>query len=233
MAESQQNPGSGALVLLSGGLDSATTLYLARSKHSAITGLSFDYGQRHRIELDRAAEIARVAGIEHHLIKLDASVFVGTSLVDRSMAVPEERSDEAMATGIPSTYVPGRNILFLSFALSYAEGHGLGSIYIGANAVDYSGYPDCRPEFFEAFQAMANAGTRAGQEGHPVRVETPLIRLTKAEIIRIGTDLGVDYSLTSSCYQPDDEGRPCQKCDSCQLRLRGFQQAGLIDPLTA
>lgn len=223
----------GVVVLLSGGLDSATTLYLARSRGYRIHALSFSYGQRHSIELESARKVAAAAGVEEHrIISLDTSVFRNSALVE-DMEMPMDRDEATMASEIPVTYVPGRNILFLSFALSYCESRDLRRIFIGANAVDYSGYPDCRPEFIQSFQEMAALGTRAGVEGRPVQIEAPLIALKKSQIIQLGLELGLDYSLTSSCYQPDDRGHPCGHCDSCRLRAMGFEQAGLADPLTA
>lgn len=227
------DPANGVVVLLSGGLDSATTLHLALSRNHLVHAISFDYGQRHKIELDSARRIAASAGVEHHVLSVDTSLFRNSALTDASMQMPEDRDESAMSSEIPVTYVPGRNILFLSFAVSYCESRGFSRIFIGANAVDYSGYPDCRPDFIRAFQSMVQLGTKAGVEGHPIRIETPLIDLKKSEIIALGMKLGVDYSLTSSCYQPDSEGKPCGRCDSCRLRALGFHEAGYSDPLTA
>ncbi|MCB1137421.1 MAG: 7-cyano-7-deazaguanine synthase QueC [Leptospiraceae bacterium] len=224
---------NGVVVLLSGGLDSATTLHLALAKEYLVHAISFDYGQRHRIELESARRIAASAGVEHHVLSVDTSLFQNSALTDVSMQMPEDRDESAMSSEIPVTYVPGRNILFLSFAVSYCESRGFSRIFIGANAVDYSGYPDCRPDFIGAFQHMVELGTKAGVEGKPIHIETPLIDLKKSEIIALGMKLGVDYSLTSSCYQPDAKGKPCGRCDSCRLRALGFQEAGYIDPLTA
>lgn len=217
-----------ALVLLSGGLDSTTVLYGAIRDGYNVHAVSFDYRQRHRIELERAREIARDAGcISHHMINIDPGVFQGTALVGGEVAVPENRPIDH---SIPVTYVPGRNILFLSYCLSLAESLHINTIFIGVNALDYSGYPDCRPEFIDAYQKMANLGTRQGVEGKGIEIKTPLIHLSKAEIIKLGIDLKVDYSKTLSCYQPDQSGNSCGVCDSCQLRRDGFAAAGIIDP---
>lgn len=230
----RSEPGGKCVVLLSGGLDSATTLYYAKSLNYDVHALSFDYGQRHSIELRSANKLARAAEVSaHSTISVDTGIFQTSALTDVSIEIPQDRSEQSMSSSIPVTYVPGRNILFLSFGLSYCESHGLDAIFIGANAVDYSGYPDCRPDFIKAFQDMATIGTRAGDEGRPIRIEAPLIEMTKAEIISMGTKLGVDYSLTSSCYQPSEAGKPCGRCDSCLLRAQGFSVAGLKDPLTA
>ena len=219
----------GAVVLLSGGLDSATVLYLAREKGYALHALSFDYGQRHKIELEYAGRIAAAAGCESHRIaKIDSDMFHGTALVHDEIDVPENRNiDES----IPVTYVPARNMLFLAHAVSLAESIQSRHIFIGANALDYSGYPDCRSDFFKSFETAANLGTKAGMEGNPFTIETPIVSLTKAQIIKEGIRLGVDYSSTTSCYNPDQNGRPCLKCDSCHLRLKGFEEAGTADPL--
>lgn len=215
-----------AVVLLSGGLDSATTLALAHSQGYACYALSFDYGQRHRAELDAASEIARDAGVvEHRVLRLDLGQFGGSALTDTRIAVPT-----TPVAGIPVTYVPARNTVFLSFALGWAEVLGARHIFIGVNAVDYSGYPDCRPEFIQAFQTLANLATRAGVEGETIRIHTPLIDLSKADIIRAGVRLGVDYGKTISCYQADATGRACGVCDSCRLRAAGFRAAGIADP---
>lgn len=215
-----------AVVLLSGGLDSATVLAIARQEGFACHAISFDYGQRHRVELAAAARMAAAQNtVQHRTIKIDLAQFGGSALTDSSIAVPESPSD-----GIPVTYVPARNIIFLSLALAYAETHAAADIFIGVNAIDYSGYPDCRPEFIESFTRTANLATRAGVEGDTLRIHTPLIRLSKADIIRTGVGLGVDYSLTISCYQPDEQGRACGVCDSCRLRKKGFADAGVADP---
>lgn len=215
-----------AVVLLSGGLDSATTLAIAREAGDRCHALSIRYGQRHDAELEAAARIAaRLGAAEHRVVSIDLGTFGGSALTDRRIAVPE-----TPAEGIPPTYVPARNTVFLSLALAWAEVLGAERIYIGVNAVDYSGYPDCRPEFIRAFQALAGLATKAGVEGRPVAIETPLLRLSKGEIIRRGTTLGVDYALTVSCYQADGAGRACGRCDACRLRRAGFEAAGLPDP---
>lgn len=215
-----------AVVLVSGGLDSATVLAMARGQGFACYALSFDYGQRHRCELAAAARVARsLGGMEHRIFPLDLRQFGGSALTDDTIAVPD-----APGEGIPVTYVPARNTVFLSLALAWAEVLGAGDIFIGVNAVDYSGYPDCRPEFIAAFEQMANLATRAGVEGRRLTVHAPLIHLSKAEIIRTGSALGVDYGQTLSCYNPDAAGRACGVCDSCRLRAAGFAAAGLPDP---
>ena len=215
-----------AVVLLSGGLDSATTLAIARSEQFGCHCLTVDYGQRHRAELDAAARVAAALGAaEQRVIKLDLTSFGGSALTDRSIPVPETPTP-----GIPITYVPARNTIFLSLALAWAEVLGAQDIFFGANAVDYSGYPDCRPEYMRAFEALANLATRAAIEGRRLTLHTPVIALTKGDIIRRGTTLGIDYALTVSCYQSDPEGRACGRCDSCRLRRAGFEAAGLADP---
>lgn len=221
-----------AVCLLSGGLDSATTLACARHDGFACHALSFDYGQRHRVELEAAARVARALGAAaHRTAVIDLRVFGGSALT-ADIHVPKGRQTAEMAAEIPITYVPARNTIFLSFALAWAEVLGASDIYLGVNAVDYSGYPDCRPEYIAAFERMATLATRAGVEGHlPLQIHTPLITLTKADIIRLGLSLGVDYSLTHSCYDPSPRGRPCGACDSCLLRRAGFAAAGLDDPL--
>jgi 7-cyano-7-deazaguanine synthase len=218
-----------AVCLLSGGLDSATVLALARRDGFDCFALSFDYGQRHRVELEAAARVARaLEAADHKITKIDLRMFGGSALTD-DIAVPKN----SLAEGIPVTYVPARNTVFLSFALAWAEVLGAADIFIGVNAVDYSGYPDCRPEYIEAFERMGNLATKAGVEGRTrLKIHTPLIQLTKAGIIRLGLELGVDYSLTHSCYDPDDRGRPCGACDSCLLRRKGFAEAGMADPVT-
>ena len=217
---------SKAIVLLSGGLDSATALALAREAGHACYALSFRYGQRHSAELAAAQRIAEALGAaEHRTVDLDLSAIGGSALTDAAIAVPE-----APTTGIPVTYVPARNTVFLAVALGWAEVLGAREIFIGVNAVDYSGYPDCRPEFIQAFEQLANLATKAGVEGERFHVRTPLIELSKAQIIRRGMALGVDYSLTVSCYQADAEGRACGRCDSCRLRAKGFAEAGVADP---
>jgi len=214
-------------VLVSGGLDSATCLAIARAAGFDCHALSFSYGQRHAAELAAARRVAAALGaVEHRVMNIDLAAFGGSALTDRGIAVPE-----GPTTGIPVTYVPARNTVFLSLALAWSEVLGAQDIFIGVNAVDYSGYPDCRPEFIEAFERVANLATRAGVEGQArLRIQVPLISLSKAEIIRRGGELGVDYSLTVSCYQADDEGRACGRCDSCRLRREGFAAAGMADP---
>lgn len=215
-----------AVVLVSGGLDSTTVLAMARAQGFDCYTLSFDYGQRHRAELDAAANTAKAHGaVQHKVVALDLRSIGGSALTDDAIAVPEDAPE-----GIPVTYVPARNTVFLSIALGWAEVLGAEAIYIGVNAVDYSGYPDCRPAFIEAFQALANVATKAGIEGKPLKIETPLIDLTKAEIIQTGVALGVDYGLTVSCYQANPEGKACGRCDSCRLRREGFGAAGIDDP---
>jgi 7-cyano-7-deazaguanine synthase len=220
-----------AVILLSGGLDSATTLAIARSEDFECSALSVDYGQRHRRELECAVRIAQVLGARKHtVVKVDLRALGGSALTD-SIDVPKDRVPEAMSTGIPITYVPARNTILLGLALGHAEVVGAFDLFIGANAIDYSGYPDCRPEFLAEFERLANLATKAGVEGQGTfRVHAPLLRRTKADIIREGTRLGVDYGLTLSCYDPDEQGRACGHCDSCLLRLKGFHEAGLPDP---
>jgi 7-cyano-7-deazaguanine synthase len=217
---------SRAVVLLSGGLDSATTLALARRDGLSCHALSLDYGQRHHAELDAARAVALSMGaVEHRIMRLDMGAFGGSALTDASIAVPESASE-----GIPVTYVPARNTIMLALALGWAEVLDADSIYIGVNALDYSGYPDCRPAFVEAFQHLANLATKRAVNGAPIEIRAPLIDLTKAEIVLLGVSLGVDYRLTVSCYQADLDGRACGRCDSCRLRRQGFEQAGLPDP---
>jgi 7-cyano-7-deazaguanine synthase len=218
-----------AIVLVSGGLDSATCLAIARAEGYRCHALSFQYGQRHRAELGAATQVAAQLGaIEHRVMQIDLAAFGGSALTDVAIAVPE---DGAAGASIPVTYVPARNTVFLAFALAWAEVLQAHDIFIGVNAVDYSGYPDCRPEFIAAFEHMANLATREGVEGRePLRIRTPLIDLTKAEIIRRGTALGVDFGTTVSCYQADEQGLACGRCDSCRLRRAGFDTAGLPDP---
>ena len=216
-----------AIVLLSGGLDSATVLAIARADGFECFCLSLDYGQRHRSELDAAARVASALGArEHRLVSLDLAAFGGSALTDRNIAVPTAGAQP----GIPVTYVPARNTIMLSFGLAYAEVSGARDIYFGANAVDYSGYPDCRPEFMRAFEALANLATKAAVEGSRLELHTPIISLSKAEIIRRGTALGVDYALTVSCYQATAAGEACGACDACRLREAGFRAAGIADP---
>jgi 7-cyano-7-deazaguanine synthase len=225
-------PMKNAVVLLSGGLDSTTALAVAKAEGFAPYALSFRYGQRHAVELDCAARIAETMGVEEHVIAdIDLRRFGGSALT-ADLAVPKGRSVASMGNGIPITYVPARNTVFLSFALAWAEVLGSSDIFIGVNALDYSGYPDCRPEYIAAYEQMANLATAAGVEGRQhLKIHTPLIDLTKAEIIARGLTLGIDYGLTSSCYDPDPEGRPCGQCDSCLLRAKGFAEVGRPDPL--
>ena len=222
-----------AVVLLSGGLDSTTTMAVAVDSGYQVYALTIDYGQKSRRELEAAEEIARdFEAAEHLRLELDFSQLSASALTGQS-PIPKNRSAEQRASGIPSTYVPARNLIMLSYALAWAETLGVGEIFIGANAVDYSGYPDCRPEFISAFERVANLGTRAGVEGkEEIRISAPLLSLSKAEIIEKGRSLGVDYKKTSSCYQPSEEGLPCGSCDSCAIRLEGFATAGVSDPLS-
>ena len=221
-----------AVVLLSGGLDSATALAIARAEGYSAYAISFRYGQRHAIELESAGRVAAAIGVEKHLIvDVDLRAIGGSALTD-NIKVPRGRTAEVMSIGIPVTYVPARNTIFLSFALGWTEALGAEDIFIGVNALDYSGYPDCRPEYIAAFERMANLGTKAGVEGKMrLKIHIPLIAMTKAEIIRTGLKLGVDYSLTHSCYDPTAEGLACGNCDSCSLRLKGFEEAGVPDPV--
>jgi len=221
-----------AVVLLSGGLDSATALAVARDEGFECYALSFDYGQRHDRELESARRVAGALGAKQHLVlRLDLRA-IGGSALTADIAVPKSRSESEMSAGIPVTYVPARNTIFLSHALAWAEVLGSSDIFIGVNALDYSGYPDCRPEYTEAFERLANLATRAGVEGRMrLRIHTPLIDLSKAQIVRRGTELGVDFGLTWSCYEPQPDGRACGRCDSCLLRRKGFSEAGLRDPV--
>ena len=220
-----------AVVLLSGGLDSTTTLAIARDEGYETYAVSFRYGQRHTVELQCAREVAHTLGVKQHtIVDIDLRTFGGSALT-ADIEVPKDRSDAEMGDSIPITYVPARNTIFLSYALAWAEVLAADTIFIGANAIDYSGYPDCRPEYINAYQTMANLATQAGVEGKTkMEIRAPLMDKTKAEIIQIGTALGVDYSLTLSCYDPDAEGRACGGCDSCLLRKRGFKEAGIPDP---
>jgi 7-cyano-7-deazaguanine synthase len=220
-----------AIVLLSGGLDSATTLLIARQQGFDVFALSFDYGQRHRVELERARKLAaRYGAIEHRVIRLDLPAPAASALTDPSAAVPKRSLGRE---AIPVTYVPARNTLFLAHAVAWGEALEAADIFIGANALDYSGYPDCRPEFLDAFQKMANLATKAGVEGTlSFRIHGPLLRMTKAEIVTRASALGLDFALTSSCYDPSDEGAPCGACDSCLLREKGFLEAGVSDPIS-
>jgi 7-cyano-7-deazaguanine synthase len=220
-----------AVVLLSGGLDSATTLAIAVADGFAVHALTLHYGQRHRIEVERAAAIAGALGAaEHRIVELDLGFVGGSALTDPSIPVPSAPADERIGEGIPPTYVPARNTVFLSLALAWAEALGARDLFIGVNAMDYSGYPDCRPEFIDAFERLAARGTRAGVEGTTFRLHAPLLRMNKAEIVIRAVELGVDVGATVSCYDPDPAGRPCGRCESCALRARGFREAGIVDP---
>ena len=220
-----------AVLLLSGGLDSTTVAAMARQQGFAVYALSFDYGQNHRVELEFARRVAETMGVARHaVVQVDLRAFGGSALTS-DIAVPKNRTVEAMGHGIPVTYVPARNTVFLSLALAWAESLGATDIFIGVNALDYSGYPDCRPEFIAAFEAMANLGTKLGTEdGQAIRIHTPLIAMTKQQIIQAGLALGVDYSLTTTCYDPSATGEACGACDACLLRLKGFAEAGVADP---
>lgn len=220
-----------SVVLLSGGLDSATVLAVARSRGLACYTLAFDYGQRHRHELAAAERVSRDLGAEdYRVMTIDLRAFGGSALTDDAIDVPKHGADDELGSAIPVTYVPARNLVFLSFAVGYAEVLGASSIWLGVNAVDYSGYPDCRPAFIESFAETARLATKAGVEGRPLRIETPLLELSKAGIIGLGASLGVDYGLTHSCYDPSADGLACGRCDSCLLRRRGFEAAGVADP---
>lgn len=221
-----------AVLLLSGGLDSTTTLAIAKSQGFEVYALSFSYGQRHNHELLAAAKIAKEYGVkDHKILPIDLAGFGGSALTDSALIVPKDRGAEDMSHGIPITYVPARNTIFLSFAMAWAEVLDARDIFIGVNALDYSGYPDCRPEFIRAFEAMANLATAYGVKGKGhITIHTPLIELSKAQIIARGLALGVDYALTTSCYDPDASGAACGHCDACQLRLKGFREQGLSDP---
>lgn len=222
--------GKKAVILLSGGLDSATVLAIARERGFECSALSFRYGQRHQVELACAAKVAAAAGVaDHRVVDIDLRGFGGSALT-ADIAVPKDRDEAEMDAEIPVTYVPARNTIMLSFALAFAEVTGAADIFVGVNAVDYSGYPDCRPDYIKAFEAMANLATKAGVEGHRLTIHAPLIDLTKAQIIAEGRRLGLDYALTSSCYDPDPHGHACGRCDACRLRLKGFAAAGLRDP---
>lgn len=220
-----------AVVLLSGGLDSSTTLAIAREEGFEIYAISFDYGQKHRFELEAASRLADAFDVKQHVtIKIDLSAFGGSALTS-DIEVPKDRSVDQMEAAIPVTYVPARNTVFLSIALGWAETLNCSDLFIGVNAVDYSGYPDCRPQFVDAFSRLANLATKTGVEGTAKwRVHAPLVHLTKAEIVQKGTELGVDYAMTHTCYDPNEAGLACGHCDACQLRLQGFEQAGLTDP---
>jgi 7-cyano-7-deazaguanine synthase len=220
-----------AVVLLSGGIDSSATLAIAIAEGYEAYALSFDYGQRHQIEVKAARRIADLLGAKQHRVaKIDMRIFGGSALTD-DIDVPKQRSEKEIAHGIPVTYVPARNTIFLAYALAWAEVILAVDIFLGVNAIDYSGYPDCRREFIEAFETLANLGTKAGVEGRRFQIHTPLIKFSKAEIIRKSVELGVDLSLTHSCYDPSPEGLACGECDSCLLRLRGFREAGIKDPI--
>src|SRR6266704_2077564 len=220
-----------AVVLLSGGLDSTTTLAIAVAEAYQAYALSFDYGQRHQIEIEAACRVANSLGAKgHRVAKIDMRIFGGSALTD-DLDVPKKRSETEIAHGIPVTYVPARNTIFLAYALAWAEVISASDIFLGVNAIDYSGYPDCRPEFIEAFENLANLGTKAGVEGRRFHIHTPLIKFSKARIIRKAVELGVDLSITYSCYDPSPEGLACGECDSCLLRLKGFREAGITDPI--
>jgi 7-cyano-7-deazaguanine synthase len=232
MSETKYNASRPAVVLLSGGLDSATAAAIARAEGFQLFAMSIDYGQRHRFELDSARRVAAsLHATRHVVVPVGLSQFGGSALTEE-IDVPLDRDDSQIAQGIPITYVPARNTVFLSLALGYAEVVGASDLFIGVNAIDYSGYPDCRPEFIAAFEKLATLATKAGVENTmKLRIHTPLIHLTKAEIIRRGIELGVDYGLTHSCYAPNKSGIACGRCDACQLRLKGFAEAGLKDPI--
>lgn len=233
LEERSKVPEKKAVVLLSGGLDSATTLAIARREGFACYALTFRYGQRHGREVDAARKVARSLGaVEHRVAEIDLRAFGGSALTDTQIQVPKDRADLGASADIPVTYVPARNTIFLSYALVWAEVLGAFDLFLGVNSTDYSGYPDCRAEFIAAFEQMANLATAAAVQGKGrYRIHTPIIDMTKAQIIRTGTELGVDYSLTHSCYDPDPQGRSCGRCDSCRLRLKGFAEARLKDPI--
>jgi 7-cyano-7-deazaguanine synthase len=226
-----QNLSNRAVILLSGGLDSATCLAIAKNQGFEPYAISFRYGQRHRIELERAAAVSRHLGAKDHIIiDIDLAKLGGSALTDRNIAVPKHQSVDQIGSDIPLTYVPARNTVFLSYALAWAEVLESKDIFIGVNALDYSGYPDCRPEYIAAFEKMANLATKRGVEGNHLTIHSPLIHLTKAQIIERGLELGVDYGLTISCYDPAEDGTPCGRCDSCLLRAKGFSELGSVDP---
>ena len=221
-----------AVILLSGGLDSTTTLAIAQNSGFKLFGLTFRYGQRHKYEIAAAQKIAQAYNLaDHKITEIDLRTFGGSALTD-DLDVPKDRNNGTMDESIPITYVPARNTIFLSFALAWAEVLGANDIFLGVNSMDYSGYPDCRPEYIQSFENMANLATKAGVEGkQSIKIQTPLINMTKKEIIKKGLKLGVDYSLTHSCYDPENDGISCGRCDACQIRLRGFQEAGIPDPI--
>ena len=230
-APTEPMPPARAVLLLSGGLDSTTLLALARSEGLEVHALTFRYGQRHATELEAAQRVARHFGVVHHVVADIDLRAVGGSALTSDIAVPKDRAPDALGHGVPVTYVPARNTIFLSFALAWAEVLGATSIFIGVNALDYSGYPDCRPEYIAAFQKMADLATKgAAEDGRRVEIRAPLLSLTKREIIALGLRLGVDYSITASCYDPGPHGEACGRCDACQLRLRGFAENGIADP---
>lgn len=234
MKNSPRKGAASAVVLLSGGLDSATAAAWAIDRGYRLSALSVDYGQRHRCELESARAVAGALGItDHAVIRVDLAAFGGSALVDAAIDVPKGRSDTEIGHGIPTTYVPARNTVFLALAMAMAETRGAEALVLGVNAIDYSGYPDCRPEFLDAFSKLAQLATKAGTEGKPLEIVAPLIDLSKEAIIRLGLSLGLDYGLTTSCYDPDDAGRPCGRCDSCLLRAAGFAAAGAVDPRAA
>jgi 7-cyano-7-deazaguanine synthase len=234
MKSDRRKDAAAAVVLLSGGLDSATAAAWARDRGYRLSALSIDYGQRHRCELDSARAVAASLGITDHItMAVDLAAFGGSALVDTSVAVPKGRSHDEIGQGVPVTYVPARNTVFLALSLAMAETRGAEALVIGVNTIDYSGYPDCRPEFIEAFATLARLATQAGVEGRPLEVLAPLATLSKPEIIRLGLALGLDYGLTTSCYDPDARGRPCGACDSCLVRAAGFAAAGAVDPRAA
>lgn len=228
--QSAEGLNSRAVVLLSGGLDSATVLAEARAQGFELYALTVRYGQRHSVEIDAARRVAQAIGVTQHVVtKLDLRVFGGSALTD-DIDVPKDTPPDAIGSGIPVTYVPARNTIFLALAMAWAETLGASDVFIGVNALDYSGYPDCRPEFIEAFERLAAVATKAGVEGKALDIHTPLIRMTKSEIIRRGVELGVDYENTVSCYDPSSEGEACGRCDACALRRKGFREAGVPDP---
>jgi len=232
MGSGPRAPRHRAVVLLSGGLDSATTLALAIEQGYETFALTVRYGQRHAVEVERATGIAQLLGArQHRVVDLDLSFVGGSALTDRAIDVPKARSHEEIESGIPPTYVPARNTVFLSLALSWAEALGACDLFLGVNAVDYSGYPDCRPEFIEAFETLANRATKLGVEERPFRVHAPLLRWTKAQIVQEAVRLGIDPGRTLSCYDPGPAGKPCGQCDACVLRAKGFREAGLVDPI--